>query len=64
MPKSSKSVFAFMIALLLFAVPATALAGPPSNSTQIVDGQVDWALLPASVLTCPAAWPAAASATR
>ena len=49
MPKSSKSVFAFMIALLLFALPATALAGPPSNSTQIVDGQVDLGLVPRPV---------------
>ncbi len=53
MPKSCKSVFAFMIALLLFAVPATALAEPPSNSTQIVDGQVDWVLSPGQCADVP-----------
>ena len=46
MPKSSRSVFVLMIVVLLLAMPATALAQPPSNSTQVVDEQVDWELPP------------------
>lgn len=53
MPKSSKSVFALVLAILLLAVPAAALAGPPSNSTQIVDGQVDWTLSPGQCADVP-----------
>ena len=53
MPKSSKSVFALMIAILLLALPAAVLAAPPSNSTQIVDGQVDWALSPGQCADVP-----------
>jgi len=53
MPTSTKSVFVLVLTLLLLALPAAALAQPPSSSTQIVDGQVDWTLSPGQCAEVP-----------